>query len=72
MKKLFVVIAAVAATAVASVSASAGNRLTEKGAMSVSDVAKSEAIVVIPKKGPVIIVAEPGDVIIVVPSDGEK
>lgn len=61
-----------AATAVASVSASAGNRIVENGAKSAQDVAKSEAIVVIPKKGPVVIVAEPGDVIIVVPSDGEK
>lgn len=61
-----------AATAVASVSASAGNRFMENDAKSAQDVAKSEAIVVIPKKGPVIIVAEPGDVIIVVPSDGEK
>lgn len=71
MKKLLVAIAVMAATAVAGVSASAGNRLMGRPATSEPDVAKSEAIVIVPKNGPVIIVAEPGDVIIVVPSDGE-
>lgn len=67
MKKLLVAVAAVVASMAASMSASAAVGVETPVALSASDIAKSEAIVIVRGDGTVVVVLEKDDVIVAAP-----
>lgn len=67
MRKICVVVAAVFASVVASVSASAMVGVEVPVAVSASDVAKSEAIVIVKGYGTMVVVLVDGDVVVALP-----
>lgn len=67
MRKIFIAVAAVAVSVAASVSASAMVGVEEPVVLSVSDMAKSEAIVIVRGDGSMVVVLEEGDVVVAVP-----